>query len=153
MKPDITPEILAELLSERGMKQKELCLILNLSAPNISHIMNGNRNVSSSEQKLLKLFFYGEMPFDMLSAREDVRTVLNFTHDEWQVITVLSNREGYTSPKAWVTAQIRGYLRNIEKFKPLQNVAEDASEYGSNITDPSIKQNSTGGEANTRPVS
>lgn len=150
MKHEITPETLKDLLAKKGMKQKELEAILDISKSLVSKIFSRDRKISSSEQKLLALYFYGEMPFDMIRPAEELSSTLKFTGQEWKIITTLATREGYTSPQAWITAQIRGYLRNItQPPSAIPIAAEPETPYHTNIIDPATEQNETGGEHST----
>ena len=153
MENEITPHTIKKLLESKGMKQKELCNILTLTPQKVSQMMNSQRKISESEKKLLKLYFYGIMPFEMIRPEEELSNTLKFTGSEWKVIGILATREGYTSPQAWITAQIRGYLRNIENTTSTLKVAEEPTPYGSNnIIDPSTEQNNNGGDKRQPPA-
>ena len=132
---DITTDDLSTLMAEKGMKQKDLGQILELTSPKTSALMNGNRKISNSEQKLLKLYFYGEMPFDLIRGTLENSKELEFTEQEWSIITTLSIREGYSTPQKWIVAQIRGYLRAIthleqnKKEEPTKLAVEQENNY------------------------
>lgn len=127
---DIDIPTLEKLLDEKDMKDKELCLILSLTPQNVSNLMNGRRKISNSEQKLLKLYFYNKMPFDMMRPPEELQDSLKFSGDEWRVMTVLATREGYINTQSWITSQIRGYLRNIESINDLDETLDSSNRNG-----------------------
>lgn len=108
MEQEITPAALRTLLKRNKMKQKDLEPILDLTNPKISAIMNGHRKINSAEQKLLQLYFWGKYPFT--DHNKDITRILEFTIDEWELIKILSTREGYNTPKACIIARIREYL-------------------------------------------
>ena len=132
---DIDTENLKALLVENKLKQKDLGEILNLTSPKTSALMSGVRKISDSEQKLLKLYFYGIMPFDMLAPLKGYGDKLEFTKEEWRVIDVMAKRNGYSDSIKWITANIRDYLAYCEaKINSPQHitpmVAETETEYG-----------------------
>jgi len=58
--------------------------------------------------KLLALYFFGEMPFDIMTEKT-ATSVLEFTPDQWRVIGILAQKVGLTHGK-WIAQQIRAYL-------------------------------------------
>lgn len=111
---DIDIQKLKELLEEHDMKHKDLCEILNLTQAKVSHIMVGRRKISDSEQKLLKLYFYGIMPFDLLAPSDGYTPRLDFTPEEWRILDIMAKRNGFTDTTKWIVAHIREYLAYCE---------------------------------------
>ena len=143
MNETITPENLRSLLDERGMKQKDLGPILALTAQQLSNMMTGNRKISESEQKLLRLYFYNEFPFSEFDPATDLGDILNFTAHEWSVIRILARRHGSQEAtdqevKDWVVSQIKSY---IHYNSGAQDVSAELL---------SSRQSKDGGEASTR---
>lgn len=140
---------LCQKLQIRG-EQSKIALAIGVSKSTVKR-WTEDKEITPAHSKLLALYFYGELPFEMLRPAEDLSTALKFTGTEWRVITTLATREGYTSPQAWITAQIRGYLRNITTNTPELKVAEDEAPYTTNrqptnnIVDPSTEENDNGG--------
>lgn len=163
MKPEITAEVLGKLLKSKGMKQKEICPILDLSESNVSNILKLHRKISAAEQKILRLYFYDELPFELgkVDRGEELANVLKFTPQEWQAICILSKREGFMEPKFWIRGKILAHLEQspagqeaMEEAgggEPSSKVAEDADSYGKRTIDPSedekLNDNGNGGAA------
>lgn len=106
MKQPLTVQNIRDLLTEKELKQKDLGPILSLSPSNLSNIMSGVRKISESEQKLLRLYFFGEIPFENLGEGEDWSDVLCFSAQESDSIRSFANRVGI-SPEHWIAEQIR----------------------------------------------
>lgn len=127
----LTPEAIKDLLHQKGLKQKDLCPILKLTPQNLSHMMTGARKISHAEEKLLRLYFFGEIPFESIRNENEftLKSSLIFTEDEWDIISTLANRAGKTTSQ-WIVGQIREYLayRDIQQ-QPLFRVAEDPPAY------------------------
>jgi len=92
--------------------QGQIAQDLGITSTTLGRWRKGERSFGQSDQKLLRLYFLGEMPFDMLREPGSDSGQLRFTLPEWQIITILSKREGFTTPAAWITGKIRGYLDN-----------------------------------------
>lgn len=107
MNQPITAESIKDLLRAKGLKNKDLSPILSLTAQQISNIMTGSRKISESEQKLLRLYFYGEIPFGQIA--DNRWEVLSFTLQEAEAIRHFAQRLGIT-PEAWIVEQIRTIL-------------------------------------------
>lgn len=123
MKAPLTPEEIRLLLEERGLRQKDLCSILSLTPSNVSNLMNGNRKISDSEQKLLRLYFFGEIPFEDIRPTQDLSHVLKFSEKEWEILNIIATRNGMATGE-WIAGQIREYLA----FRSAQFQAEAKQE-------------------------
>jgi transcriptional regulator with XRE-family HTH domain len=108
----MTAEELTKCVSDHPKNQSQIASDIGITRATIGRWMKGDRKISKSDTKLLRLYFFGEMPFDMISSQEDLSTQLRFTTGEWQIITILANREGFLTPRDWITSRIRGYLDN-----------------------------------------
>lgn len=106
---DISPQKLKDLRKEHQLKQDDLAKLFGLAKHHISKMESGTRTISSAEQKLLRLYFYGEIPFAGAASSTKLSTVLNFTPEEYELIGRLARREGTTEAK-WIAAQIRNCL-------------------------------------------
>jgi hypothetical protein len=65
--------------------------------------------------KLLNLYFFEVMPFDIASEKL-LNSVLDFTEDQYRVICILATRESST-PARWIANQIRSYLAFNDEAK------------------------------------
>ena len=70
---------------------------------------NGETAIPPAMQKLLRLYLFGEIPFNLIRDPRDVAALLEFTAEEWQAIVVLATRAGQ-EPRAWIRSQILAYL-------------------------------------------
>ena len=124
---------LANKLAERG-EQTKLAEALGIGRATPKRWIEGTE-ISPAHLKLLKLYLYGEMPFELIRDTLNNSKELEFTEQEWSIITTLSIREGYKTPQAWITAQIRGYLRaithleNTQQADPTPLAAEPETKY------------------------
>jgi len=59
--------------------------------------------------KLLRLYLLGEIPFELVHDKQDLRPVLQFTPDEWRIIETLALRGGVTAAE-WIRDHVRNYL-------------------------------------------
>ena len=130
MKNDITAEHLKEWRKAEGLTQTALGEMIGLDKYAITTIETGRRKISDPEQRLLKLLIYGEPPFP--SARGPYDPQIDFTHEEWGLMTKIAHREGYHSARPWVIQRIRDFLAMRQAY-PEQNtnlsVAEDHATY------------------------
>lgn len=112
---EVTAKNLKLLRSTRGLKQEEVAAVLGLEKHNISKIETGKRSLLAAEKALLDLYFFGIIPFEIVNEKI-VNSVLDFTTDQWNVITILSARQGISAGK-WIANQIRSYLAFNEEAK------------------------------------
>lgn len=108
MSNDITPERLKSWRKAEGLNQTELGQMLGWDKIIVSSIETGRRRISAPEQRLLKLLILGEPPFQ----KEDDpwNPQIDFTQEGWSIMTRISHREGYHSPRAWIVQKIRDCL-------------------------------------------
>ncbi len=107
--PEITSTNLKKFRMEAGLTQADLGVLLGLEKYHISHIEAGRRQISAAEMKLLRLYFFGELPELTRTAEELTRGLLNFTDLEWKAICILALKAG-TTPSVWIQRQIVSYL-------------------------------------------
>lgn len=107
--PEITSMNLKKFRMEAGLTQADLGVLLGLEKYHISHIEAGRRQISAAEMKLLRLYFFGELPELTRNAEELTRGLLNFTDLEWKAICILALKAG-TTPSVWIQRQIVSYL-------------------------------------------
>lgn len=83
--------------------------------------------ITTAHQKLLRLYFFGEIPFDSIRTEDDLtlRSALVLSQDEWGVIKVLANRNGI-APRQWIADRIREHLAI---HHPLRAIAEDPADF------------------------
>ena len=105
-------EELTALIEKHEKNASQIAEDIGVSRSAMSNWMSGKRGIGDVEAKLLRLYFYGEMPFDLIGRPGANTNELRFTTSEWQVIAILANREGFQSPVSWITGKIRGYLDN-----------------------------------------
>lgn len=126
---------LKKLVSKHPKTQEGIAADLGIGRSTLTNWISGRRKISPSDEKLLRLYFYGEIPFDMIrdEAETDLSSVLEFSASEWAVIELLSRRSGYHTPGEWIVANIREYLAFRETQDgagELSLVADDTGEYG-----------------------
>lgn len=115
MSEEITPDQLKELLADKGMKQKDLAELLSITQPMVSKVFNGLRSITAAENKLLRLYFFGEVPFDMIRPEDSgYSSELQFTNQEWHVMEIMASRSGYQSAAEWIVSRIRADLAYME---------------------------------------
>lgn len=126
---------LVKELETRGA-QKRISQALEVSATTVMRWGDGE-TIPAAMQKLLRLYLFGEIPCSMLRDPEAGRSLLEFSEEEWRLITILAARAGQ-EPKAWIRSQILAYYKaqatgSGEAPNPLQSVpraAEDSGLYG-----------------------
>jgi transcriptional regulator with XRE-family HTH domain len=107
--PEITSENLKKFRIQADLTQADLGVLLGLEKYHISHIEAGRRQISPAEMKLLRLYFFGELPELTRNGEELTRGLLNFTDLEWKAICILALKAG-TTPSVWIQRQIVSYL-------------------------------------------
>lgn len=119
---NITPEFLQNWLTENGKKASWLATTLHITPGSVSRWLTGKHPIANSDQALLKLLIWGEMPFEIVGEKLLTR-VLEFTEDQWKVISILAKRQG-TTPRAWIAEKLQTILAYDAKA---QAVAADLS--------------------------
>lgn len=112
MSNDITAAELKAWRKEEGMTQTELGEMIGWDKYAVTSIETGRRNISDAEQRLLKLLIRGEAPFETQRGPWDPQ--IQFSEQEWALMTKIALREGYHSARSWIVAKIRGYLAMAE---------------------------------------
>lgn len=135
---DIRRSLVKEL-ETRGA-QKRISQALEVSATTVMRWGDGE-TIPAAMQKLLRLYLFGEIPFSMLRDPDQARSLLEFSEEEWRLITILAARAGQ-EPRAWIRSQILAYLAynkgeatgSSEAPKPIYTAlraAEEGNEYSS----------------------
>lgn len=137
---DDTRSHLIESLKKRGT-QARIAEALGVTAATVKR-WNDGEIIPPPMIKLLRLYFFGELPFELVREPRELSSVLEFSPDEWRIIEILARREGQT-PTLWIRSQIRGYLNHnpraiearrdsIYALDPIESsmVAEDTPQYG-----------------------
>jgi DNA-binding MarR family transcriptional regulator len=106
--PEITPETLTKWLEENDKNAKWLADQLKVSAASVSRWLNGKQTIGNTDQALLRLLLWNQMPFAIVGITP-LKNHLEFTPDQWRVIGILARREGITEAK-WIGNRIRDYL-------------------------------------------
>jgi hypothetical protein len=132
-------EALTHELETRGA-QTRISQAIGVNGSTVMRWSTGEVTIPAAMQKLLALYLFGEIPFSMLRDPEAGRSLLEFSEEEWRLITILAARAGQ-EPKAWIRSQILAYLAyykeqatgSDEAPNPLQSLpraAEDGAPYG-----------------------
>lgn len=159
----MTAEELVNCLNENNVKQIQLANDLGVGRSAISKWVKGTSKISEPDAKLLRLYFYGEIPFKAKQENPSLKNCIQLSEMEWQVIGILAKRSGYESESKWITAKIREAIerhnvneaqqRRMTQPHHLQAVAEEHTPYNAKIIDPEEhERNETkrdGGEHNT----
>lgn len=95
---------LAEKLKERGA-QSAIASALGVGKSTVGRWVESGE-INESHTKLLRLYFYGEIPFENIRPERDLSDILKFTPREYEVISILAKRIGIT-PGQWIAEQIR----------------------------------------------
>lgn len=102
---------------EKGLYQKDLAKILNVSVPAIAQYENGKRDMSTDS--LIKLAEYFEVSTDYLLGKSDVRTPKN--NDILDLAKIGFTKENYNPPTEKQKKQIRTILETILEDKKKDN--------------------------------
>lgn len=103
---------LTKCVGAHGKSRPKIAEDLGVRPPTLGRWMRGERKISEPDAKLLRLYFYGEIPFGLSLNENLASTVLDFNEDEWKIIKILSCRAGFKNPVTWIRERIRGYLEN-----------------------------------------
>lgn len=130
MTHQITPESLKTWRKAEGLTQEDLANMIGWKKLIVTNIETGRREISDPEQRLLKLLIHGELPFEIKQNPYDPK--LDFTHEEWVIMTHIAHREGHRSPRTWIIQRIRDCLAMRQAYPAQDNlkvVAEDPGDY------------------------
>jgi transcriptional regulator with XRE-family HTH domain len=131
---------LKQAIASHGKNQSQIAGELGFHRSKMSRLVNGSK-IDESDSKLLNLYFFGVMPFDLLAPTRDLKNLLHFTATEWQIITILAHRQGFISPKAWITTQIRAYLDHSEHAETARkDDLKKSAESRSNLRAPRTRE-------------
>ena len=128
-----TRQLLSTALETRG-NQSKIAHALEVNPTTVMRWKTGGE-IPPPMVKLLRLYLLGEIPFEMVHPRQDLKSVLKFTADEWRVIETLAMRGGITAGE-WIRDHVRNYLAFLDntggvKFptgKPQLRVADEPAE-------------------------
>ena len=130
---------LSRELQTRGAQTK-ISSAIGVNGSTVMRWSTGEVGIPPAMQKLLRLYLFGEIPFSMLRDPDKMRSLLEFSEEEWRLITILAARAGQ-EPRAWIRSQILAYLaynkseatgygdKQDPLYPPLAKVAEEGNEY------------------------
>ncbi len=129
---------LSKALEVRGA-QTRISNAIGVTGSTVMRWGNGEVSIPEPMQKLLRLYLFGEVPFEEIRDVNDARTILEFTPSEWQLITILAARAGQ-EPSSWIRSQILAYLAyqggnqtgSVAALNPLRSLdkmAEEGKDY------------------------
>jgi transcriptional regulator with XRE-family HTH domain len=123
----MTANELKECVEKHPKNQSQIADDIGITRATIGRWIKGERNISEPDSKLLRLYFYNEVPFQGLHPGPDLGNILSFSPEEWRIMEILARRQGMVDTKAWIISQIRAYLDHNsqaqEARKELQNSA------------------------------
>ena len=102
-----TRDVLIEACETRG-KAAEIAKAFQISPSTVKRWLEGGE-IPPPMVKLLRLYLLGEIPFELVHEKQDLRPVLQFTPDEWRIIETLALRGGITEAE-WIRDHVRNYL-------------------------------------------
>lgn len=102
-------EELRKCLDSHPKNKEQIGKDIGVTGATIGRWSREERKISESDVKLLRLYFYGEIPFEDIRPSQDLAHILKFSAPEWEVIKIIATRNGMT-PGEWIAGQIRDYL-------------------------------------------
>ncbi len=93
-----------------GKTQDEIAELLGIPVNAVSNIENDRRALSDSEKRLLDWYFFGTLP-PRLAASFDLRGILEFTEDEWNIIGLMARRAGQNHAQ-WIRSSILAFVHS-----------------------------------------
>ena len=135
----MTADELRACIESHHKNQSQIAGDLGISTSGISKWANGSRKIDERDAKLLRLYFYGEIPFGLIRPDIDLQTTLRFTHTEWQIITIIAHRQGFLSAQSWITAQIRAYLQHNSQAEDISPVYQGKKIPPSKVAEKTLK--------------
>lgn len=103
---------LRRCIEEHSKSRPQISQDIGISNTTLGRWMNGDRKISGPDEKLLRLYFYGEVPVGFHFGGQMASKALAFTEEEWKIVVILSRRSGFSNPIDWIREKIRGYLEN-----------------------------------------
>lgn len=101
----MTADELSKCVDNHEKNASQIAAELGISSSGFSKWINGKRSIDERDEKLLRLYFFGEIPFEGL-ANQSFPEVLSFTAQEADAIRTFAHRVGIT-PEKWIAEQIR----------------------------------------------
>lgn len=123
-----TRQHLIEALETRGT-QARISEALEVSPATVKRWADGE-GIPAAMVKLLRLYFFGEIPFELVHPRQDLSSVLRFTEQEWKMIEILATRKGIEA-KDWIRSQVLDYLAFLEARQELE---KEANKFGAGLS-------------------
>jgi|688.fasta_scaffold1222431_1 transcriptional regulator with XRE-family HTH domain len=105
---EVTADNLSRVRGAKGLNQEEVADVLGIAQTSVSKIENGTRALSPSEKAILDWHFFGIVPASV-TAKLDLQGVLEFTDDEWHIISLMAKRAGQT-PDQWIRESILSFM-------------------------------------------
>lgn len=113
----MTASELKKCVEEHEKNASQIASDLGITTSGMSKWINGKRSIDERDAKLLRLYFYGEIPFENVRPREDLSEILRFTPAEWNIISILARRVG-VAPGTWIAEQIRTIIAGRAVAEP-----------------------------------
>lgn len=92
---------------KKDKNREQVAKELGVSRTTLHHWSKGNRDIPEDSLKLLRLYFYGEIPFGVVEEPLDLSSALSFTPQEWAIMEILAKRKGLTGAKQWVIVTLK----------------------------------------------
>ena len=107
---------LSELVKKHDKNASQIAADLGISRSGFSNWINGKRKIDPRDSKLLRLYFYGDIPFkgERPHSEPDLSSSLNFSEEDWDEISSIATRAGKTAGE-WIAENIREYLAIRER--------------------------------------
>lgn len=121
--PAMDADELRTCIEQHEKNQSQIASDLGISSSGMSKWVNGSRKIDERDEKLLRLYFYGEIPFDDIRPTQDLSHILKFSEKEWEIIGIIATRNGRPTGE-WIAGQIRDYL----SFRTAQFQASELKE-------------------------
>lgn len=86
--------------------QSQIAEDLGITRSAMSRWVKGLRQIDDRSAKLLRLYFYGELPFDASHENPDLPEILRISLREWAIIKDYATKAGM-EPGQWIGEQVR----------------------------------------------
>ena len=104
----INPLVLKDWMTEKKLTQTDVADMIGTSHTTVGRWLKGVHAISEPERKLLAYLIYGELPFGIVANNNGWH--IDFTNDEFALLSMISRREGFDKLEDWFAAKIRAYL-------------------------------------------
>lgn len=118
----ITGAEISEWLRTQKQKAVWLAKTLGVTPATVSRWINGKVVPTGSDEAMLLLLIRGKMPFEIVHSRV-LHGLLDFTEDQWRVITVIAGRQGIT-PGKWIADKVRWIMAGDDECRRELKIAE-----------------------------